>query len=122
MENIFIVVIALGLTGFSLWKPDYVIGFLAGVAWLILFSYTRSNPLGGIVVGSTTDNMLSILYFGACIGIIFTTVFRVRRANKKEAMDVKEKENAEGVSRPNQQMNESDGQYMKRLNGMLRRR
>ncbi|MBE3085824.1 MAG: hypothetical protein IMZ64_06360, partial [Bacteroidetes bacterium] len=55
---------ALVISGFAVMKREVVIGIVATGAWLVVFLYTRTNPIGGMVVGDTADNALVILYWG----------------------------------------------------------
>ncbi len=114
MTNWFILVMAVALTVIAIWKVHFIWGIVAFISWWLLFLYTRTSPLTGIVVGDASDTAFTLIIWGASIGILLYTTLVTRSRRQKEEREV-EKENKERGIRTTSAAKEPTSDYYDRL-------
>lgn len=64
-----LVAIAGLLSWFALKEKAFLLGLIAGAAWLVTMAYVAGNPPVGLVAGDTVHSMLLIVLIGAAISV-----------------------------------------------------
>lgn len=67
------------LSFLSLRSRNVLVAFGAAISWLFVLIYTRDNPIGGITVGSTGDQMFLLLCIGMAIALPLISLMQYRR-------------------------------------------
>ena len=111
--------LGLAISAFAIMKKEPVIGMVASAVWVLCLVYTRSNPIGAMVVGDSADNILVTILIGL-IAIVPIISWRLGRSDR--AREVKEDDYKERVAPRKQQRTtgtlESSSDYYDRLHGI----
>jgi len=67
------------LSFLSLRSRNVLVAIGAAISWLFVLIYTRENPVGGIAVGSTGDQMFLLLCIGMAIALPLISLMQYRR-------------------------------------------
>ncbi len=122
-----ILLLAIILTVFTIWKPNYIFAFISAAGWLAFLSLTRTSGLYGMVVGSAGDEFVVIICLAMAIAMPLTTFFRFRESNEsikagKGRTSVLSSYREERETRHGTRGNfaESPEEYQARVRGILR--
>jgi hypothetical protein len=83
--SIFLGLIGLaGILSFLAFKfPNYLLAIVSGASWIVLIPYLAANPFGGITTGSNTQQILFLVFGGAGLAMLITTIMRAVSKQKE---------------------------------------
>ena len=101
-------------------KRNYLYAIGTSIAWFIIISYTRSNPIAGIALGSGTDSLL----IGICVSFSVGTILSIFFINESEKKKNNPPPDEHDVNRHNSKGSsyESAEDYQKKLYDMTHRK
>lgn len=121
----FIMVVAVFITAFALWKPNYILAVVSAASWILVLWYTRTTPFATIAIGSTGDTIIILICIGIAMGIILYTIQRIRKeqgisnSSTNDSSDYdNEMSNRHGAS-SNSSKYESASEYQARVRRVL---
>jgi len=82
MVLIAIIILCAVSTYFSLRSSNILLALGAAITWIILFAYTRSNPIAGMTTGSFPDQLVIYLCWIFAVVLLITAVTRGRRERR----------------------------------------
>ena len=75
------------ISGWAIAKKNTVIAIVASAIWLATIAYTRSNPIGTMVTGDTSDTAILVALIGL---MVLVPIISFRLSKKEEATQLKD--------------------------------
>lgn len=80
------------ISGWAIYKKETVIAIIASAIWLAVIAYTRSHPLGAMVVGDISDTAILLALIGLMV-LVPVISFRLSKREKvKESRDEEDRQ------------------------------
>jgi hypothetical protein len=73
------------ISGFAIMKRHTVVGILASALWLACIAYTRTNPIGEMVTGDTSDTAILLALIGLMV-LVPIISFQLSRKEERETV------------------------------------
>ena len=114
MTLVFIFALCVFFTILAIVKPEVMWGILAAVSWLMMFWWTRSNVLTGMVIGDLGDTAIIGICIGSATAILMSTIIRDNKRKKIARGELDEDGNP--IEEKRTGTRESSDDYYERIN------
>jgi hypothetical protein len=128
----YILALAIALTYISIKWQNILASVVASASWIIMIVLSRANPIGGVELGSTADQMILLVLSGASIATLFYGFMRWRSGGRMFgsagvdgfAPKINSREDTVNKIRSmrNTDYNESPEEYKARIRPLLRKK
>ena len=78
-----LVFLAVVLTAYVIWKPDFLWAILSSLLWGVLLWYNLNNPIAGMDTGSQGSQFLVMVFSVGILTPIIYTMARMRSGRKE---------------------------------------